>query len=68
MPFVCSYPPFPDVIAFGKDRKKKGVACHHPKLIVLQRDESLRVIVTSANLVPKQVSIDIFMFAHCLLK
>ncbi|URE48254.1 Tyrosyl-DNA phosphodiesterase [Musa troglodytarum] len=48
------YPPFPDVIAFGKDRKKKGVACHHPKLIVLQRDESLRVIVTSANLVPKQ--------------
>ncbi|URE48251.1 Tyrosyl-DNA phosphodiesterase [Musa troglodytarum] len=51
---VSCYPPFPDVIAFGKDRKKKGVACHHPKLIVLQRDESLRVIVTSANLVPKQ--------------
>ncbi|KAJ8478713.1 hypothetical protein OPV22_022440 [Ensete ventricosum] len=48
------YPTFPDVIAFGKDRKKKGVACHHPKLIILQRDESLRVIVTSANLVPKQ--------------
>ncbi|XP_042393128.1 uncharacterized protein LOC121984314 isoform X3 [Zingiber officinale] len=48
------YPMFPDEIAFGKDRKKQGVACHHPKLIVLQRDESLRVIVTSANLVPKQ--------------
>lgn len=48
------YPPFPDVIAFGKDRKKRGVACHHPKLIVLQRKESMRVIVTSANLTPKQ--------------
>ncbi|KAG6503123.1 hypothetical protein ZIOFF_035413 [Zingiber officinale] len=51
------YPMFPDEIAFGKDRKKQGVACHHPKLIVLQRDESLRVIVTSANLVPKQVNL-----------
>ncbi|KAJ8478712.1 hypothetical protein OPV22_022439 [Ensete ventricosum] len=48
------YTPFPDVISFGKDRKKKGVACHHLKIIVLQRDESLRVIVTSADLVPKQ--------------
>ncbi|XP_074560817.1 uncharacterized protein LOC141817006, partial [Curcuma longa] len=48
------YPMFPDEIAFGKDRKKQGVACHHPKIIVLQRDESLRVIVTSANLVPRQ--------------
>ncbi|ONK58693.1 uncharacterized protein A4U43_C09F15700 [Asparagus officinalis] len=48
------YPPFPEVIAFGKDRKKQGVACHHPKLIVLQRKESIRVIVTSANLTPKQ--------------
>ncbi|WOL01797.1 hypothetical protein Cni_G10514 [Canna indica] len=48
------YPPFPDEIAFGKDRNKQGVACHYPKLIILQRNESLRVIVTSANLVPKQ--------------
>lgn len=48
------YPQFPEVIAFGKDRKKQGVACHHPKLIVLQREDSLRVIVTSANLVPRQ--------------
>eukprot|EP00268_Persea_americana_P060083 TRINITY_DN7442_c0_g1_i4.p1 TRINITY_DN7442_c0_g1~~TRINITY_DN7442_c0_g1_i4.p1 ORF type:complete len:1133 (-),score=212.53 TRINITY_DN7442_c0_g1_i4:276-3674(-) len=48
------YPPFPDVIAFGKDRKKKGIACHHPKLIVLQREDSIRIVVTSANLVSKQ--------------
>ncbi|XP_020599057.1 uncharacterized protein LOC110038531 isoform X2 [Phalaenopsis equestris] len=48
------YPLFPDEIAFGKDRSKKGVACHHPKLIVLQREDSVRVIVTSANLVSKQ--------------
>ncbi|KAL6652826.1 hypothetical protein ACP70R_011751 [Stipagrostis hirtigluma subsp. patula] len=48
------YPQFPEVIAFGKDRKKQGVACHHPKLIVLQREDSLRVVVTSANLVPRQ--------------
>lgn len=54
---LCSYPMFPDEIAFGKDHKKQGIACHHPKLIVLQRDGSLRVIVTSANLVPKQVTI-----------
>lgn len=48
------YPQFPEVIAFGKDRKKQGVACHHPKLIVLQREDSMRVIITSANLVPRQ--------------
>lgn len=48
------YPLFPDEIAFGKDRSKKGVACHHPKLLVLQREESVRVVVTSANLVSKQ--------------
>lgn len=52
----CSYPPFCDEIAFGKDRKKKGIACHHPKLIVLQREHSIRVVITSANLVPKQVT------------
>ncbi|KAJ1270821.1 hypothetical protein BS78_06G080500 [Paspalum vaginatum] len=48
------YPQFPEEIAFGMDRKKQGVACHHPKLIVLQREDSMRVIVTSANLVPRQ--------------
>ncbi|XP_062186277.1 uncharacterized protein LOC133889817 isoform X2 [Phragmites australis] len=48
------YPQFPEAIAFGKDRKKQGVACHHPKLIVLQREDSMRVVVTSANLVPRQ--------------
>ncbi|PVH35250.1 hypothetical protein PAHAL_7G135100 [Panicum hallii] len=48
------YPRFPEEIAFGKDRKKQGVACHHPKLIVLQREDSMRVVVTSANLVPRQ--------------
>lgn len=48
------HPPFPEEIAFGKDRKNSGIACHHPKLIVLQRDDSLRVAITSANLVAKQ--------------
>ncbi|XP_051206098.1 uncharacterized protein [Lolium perenne] len=48
------YPRFPEEIAFGKDRKKQGVACHHPKLIVLQREDSMRVIISSANLVPRQ--------------
>ncbi|KAJ4961789.1 hypothetical protein NE237_021699 [Protea cynaroides] len=48
------YPQFPEVIAFGKDRKRQGVACHHPKLFVLQREDSIRVIVTSANLVSRQ--------------
>ncbi|XP_010942389.1 uncharacterized protein [Elaeis guineensis] len=48
------YPPFCDEIAFGKDRRKQGIACHHPKLIVLQREHSIRVVITSANLVPKQ--------------
>lgn len=52
-----SYPRFPEVIAFGKDRKNQGVACHHPKLIVLQREDSMRVIISSANLVPRQVSL-----------
>lgn len=51
----CSFPPFPDVIAFGQDRKKQGIACHHPKLLVLQREDSIRVVITSANLVSKQV-------------
>ncbi|XP_042501637.1 uncharacterized protein LOC122079325 isoform X4 [Macadamia integrifolia] len=48
------YPQFPEVIAFGKQRKAQGVACHHPKLFVLQREDSIRVIVTSANLVSRQ--------------
>uniref|UniRef100_A0A803MI34 HIRAN domain-containing protein n=1 Tax=Chenopodium quinoa TaxID=63459 RepID=A0A803MI34_CHEQI len=51
---VVVYPPFPEVIAFGKDRKNRGVGCHHPKLLVLQREDSMRVIITSANLVAKQ--------------
>ncbi|CAO2823922.1 unnamed protein product [Amaranthus hypochondriacus] len=51
---VVLYPPFPDSIAFGKDRKNRGVGCHHPKLLVLQREDSIRVIITSANLVAKQ--------------
>ncbi|KAL5700499.1 hypothetical protein ACHQM5_025934 [Ranunculus cassubicifolius] len=51
---VMISPPFPDVIAFGQDRKKQGIACHHPKLLVLQREHSIRVVVTSANLVSKQ--------------
>ncbi|XP_028064672.1 uncharacterized protein LOC114267807 [Camellia sinensis] len=51
---VVVYPPFPEVIAFGNDRKRSGIACHHPKLLVLQREESIRVVFTSANLVEKQ--------------
>lgn len=50
------YPPFPEAIAFGKDCKKQGIACHHPKLLVLQRQDSIRVIITSANLVANQVN------------
>lgn len=51
---VLVYPQFPEVIAFGKDRTKQGIACHHPKLLVLQREDSIRIVVTSANLVSKQ--------------
>ncbi|KAK9080590.1 hypothetical protein SSX86_000348 [Deinandra increscens subsp. villosa] len=51
---VVIYPHFPEVISFGKEKKKFGIACHHPKLFVLQRDDSIRVIITSANLVSKQ--------------
>ncbi|OMO52316.1 hypothetical protein COLO4_37288 [Corchorus olitorius] len=49
---ILWFPPFPEVIAFGNDRKKRGIACHHPKLFVLQREDSIRVIIT--NLVAKQ--------------
>ncbi|KAJ0233830.1 Forkhead-associated domain-containing protein / FHA domain-containing protein [Hirschfeldia incana] len=48
------FPPFPEEIAFGKDRKNRGIACHHPKLFILQREDSIRVIITSANLVARQ--------------
>ncbi|KAE8694519.1 Forkhead-associated domain-containing protein / FHA domain-containing protein [Hibiscus syriacus] len=51
---VVVFPPFPEVIAFGNDLKKQGIACHHPKLFVLQREDSIRVVITSANLVAKQ--------------
>ncbi|KAJ1404997.1 Tyrosyl-DNA phosphodiesterase I [Sesbania bispinosa] len=51
---VVVYPPFPETIAFGNNRKKQGIACHHPKLIILQREDSIRVVITSANLVEKQ--------------
>ncbi|KAJ8536135.1 hypothetical protein K7X08_034536 [Anisodus acutangulus] len=51
---VVVYPPFPEVIAFGQDLRKSGIGCHHPKLLVLQRKDSLRVVVTSANLVAGQ--------------
>ncbi|KAL3001504.1 hypothetical protein AAZX31_08G006000 [Glycine max] len=49
---VC--PQFPETIAFGNNRKRQGIACHHPKLIVLQRKDSIRIVITSANLVEKQ--------------
>ncbi|KAG6754310.1 hypothetical protein POTOM_042337 [Populus tomentosa] len=51
---VVVFPPFPESIAFGQDRKRQGIACHHPKLLVLQREDSIRVIITSANLVSNQ--------------
>ncbi|XP_049396510.1 uncharacterized protein LOC125860570 isoform X1 [Solanum stenotomum] len=51
---VVVYPPFPEVIAFGQDLRKSGIGCHHPKLLVLQRRDSLRVVVTSSNLVAGQ--------------
>ncbi|KAF3540916.1 hypothetical protein F2Q69_00018518 [Brassica cretica] len=51
---VMVFPPFPEEIAFGKDRKNRGIACHHPKLFILQREDSVRVIITSANLVARQ--------------
>ncbi|KVH99032.1 Forkhead-associated (FHA) domain-containing protein [Cynara cardunculus var. scolymus] len=60
---VVIYPQFPEVISFSKDRKKFGIACHHPKLFVLQRDDSIRVIITSANLVAKQINT---FFCHLL--
>lgn len=52
---VVVYPQFPESIAFSNNHKKHGIACHHPKLIVLQREDSIRVVITSANLVEKQV-------------
>lgn len=58
---INRYPPFPEAIAFNNDRKKSGIACHHPKLIVLQREDQLRVVITSANMVAKQVLILFFM-------
>ncbi|MBA0604357.1 hypothetical protein Godav_017023 [Gossypium davidsonii] len=51
---VAVFPPFPEVIAFGNDLKKRGIACHHPKLLVVQREDGIRVVITSANLVAKQ--------------
>ncbi|KAH9705763.1 FHA domain-containing protein [Citrus sinensis] len=51
---ILWFPPFPESVAFGENCKKQGIACHHPKLFVLQREDSIRVIVTSANLGAKQ--------------
>jgi len=57
LPVCLRYPPFPEEIAFGKDRTNRGIACHHPKLFILQRKDSIRVIITSANLVARQVRV-----------
>ncbi|MQL79959.1 hypothetical protein Taro_012382 [Colocasia esculenta] len=51
---ILIHPPFPDSIAFGKERKNRGVGCHHPKFFVLQRQDAIRIVVTSANLVSRQ--------------
>ncbi|KAI5075181.1 hypothetical protein GOP47_0009257 [Adiantum capillus-veneris] len=46
------YPPFPRSNAFGS--KGQGIGCHHPKIFLVRRSRSLRVIVSSANLTYKQ--------------
>lgn len=64
--FSCHrFPPFTEAVAFGKDCKKQGIACHHPKFLVLQREDSIRVIITSANLVAKQVILKDLSFTSC---
>ncbi|KRH59705.1 hypothetical protein GLYMA_05G198600v4 [Glycine max] len=45
---------FPICESFGNNCKRQGIACHHPKLIVLQRKDSIQIVITSANLVEKQ--------------
>ncbi|KAH9311860.1 hypothetical protein KI387_026895, partial [Taxus chinensis] len=47
------YPPFPDTIAFAKV-PRQGVGCHHSKMLLLYRKESIRIVITSANLGPRQ--------------
>lgn len=64
---ICRYPPFPEVVAFGKDRRKSGIACHHPKLLVLQREDSIRVVITSANLGAKQVIFTVLRICYVLI-
>ncbi|KAL1196822.1 hypothetical protein V5N11_024634 [Cardamine amara subsp. amara] len=61
------FPPFSEEIAFGKDRKNRGIACHHPKLFILQREDNIRVIITSANLVARQWN-DVTNTAHWILE
>ncbi|MCO5559921.1 hypothetical protein L7F22_013525 [Adiantum nelumboides] len=46
------YPPFPRSNAIGS--KGQGIGCHHPKIFLVRRSGSLRVIVSSANLTYKQ--------------
>ncbi|XP_057858542.2 uncharacterized protein LOC131067524 isoform X2 [Cryptomeria japonica] len=47
------YPLFPETIAFCKG-PRQGVGCHHSKMFLLYRKESLRLVITSANLGPRQ--------------
>lgn len=51
---VCRYPVFPDSCCFATE-KRQGIGCHHPKIFLLPRKNSIRVIVTSANLTRVQV-------------
>ncbi|CAI7859730.1 unnamed protein product [Closterium sp. NIES-53] len=48
------YPLFPDACRFGREKKAAGIGCHHPKLFLLFRAHSLRVVVSSANLNERQ--------------
>ncbi|CAM6106184.1 unnamed protein product [Calypogeia fissa] len=47
------YPVFPDSCCFATE-KRQGIGCHHPKFFLLPRKDSIRVIVTSANLTRSQ--------------
>ncbi|CAD5331077.1 unnamed protein product [Arabidopsis thaliana] len=64
------YPPFPEEIAFGKDRTNRGIACHHPKLFILQRKDSIRWNDVTNTVwwqdFPRRADPDLLsLFGHC---
>eukprot|EP00850_Spirogloea_muscicola_P025158 SM002344S07996 [mRNA] locus=s2344:35:1014:- [translate_table: standard] len=54
------FPTFPEAHRFGgsggggSGKRRPGMGCHHPKLLLLRRPDCLRVVVTSANLTASQ--------------